>query len=145
MQYKNSQENLFSSFTNSQREILKKLSLISDDLNVSFYLVGGTVRDLYLERSPEDLDILVSDWDTDFLKVAQVLNGEIVKKSQFNTVKIQLSFGEIDFTTFRKEKYNFPAALPIVSKGTIEDDLSRRDFTINAMACLLYTSPSPRD
>ena len=105
MQYKNSQKNLFSSFTNSQREILKKLSLISDDLNVSFYLVGGTVRDLYLERSPEDLDILVSDWDTDFLKVAQVLNGEIVKKSQFNTVKIQSSFGEIDFTTFRKEKY----------------------------------------
>ena len=134
MQYKNSQKNLFSSFTNSQREILKKLSLISDDLNVSFYLVGGTVRDLYLERSPEDLDILVSDWDTDFLKVAQVLNGEIVKKSQFNTVKIQSSFGEIDFTTFRKEKYDFPAALPIVSKGTIEDDLSRRDFTINAMA-----------
>ena len=134
MEDKNSQDNLFSSFTNSQREILKKISLISDDLNVSFYLVGGTVRDLYLKRSPEDLDILVADWNTDFLKVAQVLNGEIVKKSQFNTVKIQSSFGEIDFTTFRKEKYDFPAALPIVSKGTIEDDLSRRDFTINAMA-----------
>lgn len=134
MEDKNSQDNLFSSFTNSQREILKKISLISDDLNVSFYLVGGTVRDLYLKRSPEDLDILVADWNIDFLKVAQVLNGEIVKKSQFNTVKIQSSFGEIDFTTFRKEKYDFPAALPIVSKGTIEDDLSRRDFTINAMA-----------
>ncbi len=134
MEDKNSQDNLFSSFTNSQREIIKNISLISDDLNVSFYLVGGTVRDLYLKRSPEDLDILVADWNTDFVKVAQVLNGEIIKKSQFNTVKIQSSFGEIDFTTFRKEKYDFPAALPIVSKGTIEDDLSRRDFTINAMA-----------
>ena len=51
MEDKNSQDNLFSSFTNSQREILKKISLISDDLNVSFYLVGGTVRDLYLKRS----------------------------------------------------------------------------------------------
>ena len=88
MQYKNSQKNLFSSFTNSQREILKKLSLISDDLNVSFYLVGGTVRDLYLERSPEDLDILVSDWDTDFLKVAQVLNGEIDEFIESSLYKI---------------------------------------------------------
>jgi len=133
MEDKNSRDNLFKVFTNLQREIVKKISLVSDDLNISFYLVGGTVRDLYLKRPPVDLDIVVSDWNTDFVRVASVLNGEIVKKSQFNTVKIDSPFGEIDFATFRKEKYDFPGALPIVSKGSIEDDLSRRDFTINAM------------
>ena len=80
MEDKNSRDNLFKVFTNLQREIVKKISLVSDDLNISFYLVGGTVRDLYLKRPPVDLDIVVSDWNTDFVRVASVLNGEIVKK-----------------------------------------------------------------
>ncbi|MBL7197851.1 MAG: CCA tRNA nucleotidyltransferase [Candidatus Omnitrophica bacterium] len=104
---------------------------------VGVYLVGGFVRDLLLGVENFDLDIVVEKDGIDFAyKLSRILDAHVVKHRAFGTATITKKDGlKIDIATSRKEFYPAPAALPIVSKGSIEDDLFRRDFTINAMAC----------
>ncbi|MFC1708530.1 CCA tRNA nucleotidyltransferase [Candidatus Omnitrophota bacterium] len=104
---------------------------------VGVYLVGGFVRDILLGVDNFDLDIVVEKDGIDFAyKLSRVLDAHVIKHRAFGTATITTKEGlKIDLTTSRREFYPEPAVLPVVSEGTIEDDLFRRDFTINAMAC----------
>jgi tRNA nucleotidyltransferase (CCA-adding enzyme) len=103
------------------------------------YLVGGTVRDILLNRQSFDVDIAV-EGDAIALarRLAGELGGEVVAHDRFGTAVVHYGEGEhIDVVTARSEVYAAPTALPTVAHGTITDDLFRRDFTINAMAASL--------
>jgi tRNA nucleotidyltransferase (CCA-adding enzyme) len=99
------------------------------------YLVGGVVRDLLLERSNCDLDIVI---EGDAIRLARDIADrrqvKITVHSRFGTAKLRWNERSADLASARAETYARPGALPTVKPGTISDDLSRRDFTINAMA-----------
>jgi tRNA nucleotidyltransferase (CCA-adding enzyme) len=99
------------------------------------YLVGGAVRDVLLGRESFDVDIAV---EGDGIAFARSLGGEVVEHGRFGTAVVRFPDGRrCDVVTARRETYGAPAALPEVEAGTIEDDLARRDFTVNAMAASL--------
>jgi len=95
-------------------------------------VVGGAVRDLLLGRSRADLDLVVVG---DPAALAERLGGAVVEHARFGTAKLELEGHEVDVATARIETYPHPGALPLVEPAaTIEEDLGRRDFTVNAMA-----------
>ncbi len=106
----------------------------------SLYLIGGVVRDLLLGRATFDLDLVV---DGDAITLAHRLTplelGKIITHPRFGTAKLQWHKWSIDFAAARSETYAKPGALPTVQPASINDDLIRRDFTINAMA--VYLAP----
>ncbi|MCE2404478.1 MAG: CCA tRNA nucleotidyltransferase [Dehalococcoidia bacterium] len=109
---------------------------------LSLYLVGGPVRDLLLEKPVKDLDLVVEgDAQTLASTLAARLEGRLVARSQFGTAALRLGKQSLDLVTARRETYPRPGALPQVTPSSIEDDLARRDFTINAMA-LPLTGPA---
>ena len=111
-------------------------------LDVHLFLVGGTVRDVLAGNQPADLDLSVVSGTAEFpLELAQELGGQVVARSQFGTSKLTIQGEVLDLATARKESYSHPGALPDVAPGSIQDDLARRDFTINSMAISL----SPED
>lgn len=96
------------------------------------FLVGGAVRDLLLGRKRTDVDLVVIG---DAASLASGLGAEAVEHERFATAKAHLDGHEVDIASAREETYARPGALPEVSPATtIEEDLRRRDFTINAMA-----------
>jgi tRNA nucleotidyltransferase (CCA-adding enzyme) len=105
------------------------------------YLVGGVVRDIFLKRPNLDLD-LVLEGDAPSLarELAKVSNGKVVTHTRFGTATFKKDEISLDIVTARSETYARPGALPTVKPGKIEDDLFRRDFTINAMAARLEPS-----
>lgn len=107
----------------------------------SLYLVGGVVRDLLLERTNLDLDLVV---EGDAINLAQrlirVYPGKIITHPRFSTAKLQWDKWSVDLATARSETYAKPGVLPSVKAGSLENDLSRRDFTINTMA--IHLDPS---
>lgn len=109
---------------------------IAGDLGFKAYLVGGLVRDLILSVDNYDLDIVIEGEGIEFAKIfARKLEGKIVCHPRFMTATIVLPNDlKIDVVTARKEIYPNPAVLPVVSPGSLDDDLFRRDFTINALA-----------
>jgi tRNA nucleotidyltransferase (CCA-adding enzyme) len=99
------------------------------------YLVGGAIRDLLLGRASFDVDLAV---EGDAIEFAHGLGGEVTAHGRFGTAVVRFPDGrQLDVVTCRRETYPAPAALPDVEAGTIEDDLARRDFTVNAMAASL--------
>lgn len=99
------------------------------------FLVGGCVRDLLLRADSFDLDFVVEgDGIKTARRLADMLEGEVVHHHRFGTATVVHGGLKIDVATARTETYPAAAALPVVRPGTIEDDLFRRDFTINAMA-----------
>ncbi|MCI0791520.1 MAG: CCA tRNA nucleotidyltransferase, partial [Chloroflexi bacterium] len=114
---------------------LRSLSEAGRDRAAGIYLVGGVVRDLLLKRSILELDISVSGLDEALaLHLADALGGRLTARSQFNTFKIAVGSTVIDLAMTRGESYAHPGALPDVWPGSIEQDLARRDFSVNAMA-----------
>ncbi len=109
---------------------------VADRLGVSVYLVGGMVRDLILERSNEDVDLVVEGDGIAFAKaLADELDGRAHPHLPFLTAVITLPDGlRIDVASARTEFYRTPAALPEVATSLIRQDLYRRDFTINSLA-----------
>jgi tRNA nucleotidyltransferase (CCA-adding enzyme) len=103
------------------------------------YLVGGTVRDLLLGEPGFDVDLAVEGDGQAFARaLAAELGGRVQPHDAFGTAVVEYGDGErVDVVTARRERYAAPAALPTVEPSTIEDDLLRRDFTINAMAAAL--------
>lgn len=99
------------------------------------YLVGGYVRDITLGIEPVDIDVVV---EGNAIKAARALNKELKGKLQvyeeFGTASIVTRDKRVDLASARIEKYHSPAQLPHVYPSTINEDLNRRDFTINAMA-----------
>lgn len=107
------------------------------------YVVGGAVRDLLLGRGRADLDLVVVG---DAAALATRLGAEVVQHERFATAKVRLGEHEIDVATARTERYPHPGALPEVEPAArIEDDLSRRDFTVNAIAVPLSGESRPID
>ncbi len=99
------------------------------------YLVGGMVRDLLLERSTLDLDLVVEGDGINLAqKLAAINHAKVTTHPRFGTAKLQWDNGSTDVATARAETYARPGALPTVKPGTIKTDLSRRDFTVNAIA-----------
>ncbi|HKG36910.1 MAG TPA: hypothetical protein VKA89_10790 [Solirubrobacterales bacterium] len=95
------------------------------------YVVGGAVRDLLLGRGRTDLDVAV---EGDAAAVARRLGGEVLEHQRFATAKARPGGVEVDLAATRAESYPHPGALPEVRPARLEEDLARRDFTVNAMA-----------
>jgi len=119
-------------------EFMRAAGKLAQQRQERLYLVGGVVRDLILERDNLDLDLVL---EGDAISLAQALarqkKGEAVTHSRFGTATVRWHGWSADLATARAETYARPGALPDVKPGTIETDLSRRDFTINAMAVAL--------
>ena len=121
-----------------RRDQLKAAAAACEARGFSPFLVGGAVRDILLDRSPGDIDLSAVGGDEElFGAVADALGGETASRSQFGTARIEAPGGAIDLALGRREAYASPGALPTVSRGTLRDDLARRDFSINAMAVSL--------
>jgi tRNA nucleotidyltransferase (CCA-adding enzyme) len=103
------------------------------------YLVGGAVRDLLLGRPKADVDLAV---EGEVGALADRLGAVTAEHERFGTVKADVDGHEVDLVTLRTETYPEPGALPVVSRAqSVEEDLARRDFTINAMAIPLQGEP----
>lgn len=119
-------------------ELLRDTSNEASKLGQRVYLVGGIVRDLLLGYPNFDLD-LVTEGDAVELanRIARISGAGLVIYPRFSTAKIKSGDFAIDIATARSETYARPGALPAVTPSSIEKDLSRRDFSINAMAISL--------
>jgi tRNA nucleotidyltransferase (CCA-adding enzyme) len=125
-----------------QIELLNQVRSAAKTLELPLYLVGGAVRDILLEQSVSDIDLVV---EGEVNQIASSLehsfSAEVLACSQFNSIKINFLGHKIDISGSRKETYGHPGALPTIQSGTIYEDLNRRDFTINALAMRLWPSP----
>ncbi|MEP0861620.1 MAG: HD domain-containing protein [Ignavibacterium sp.] len=119
--------------------IIKIISSFADESKTEVFMVGGVVRDLILKRKRSDLDFLVIGNSLEFAEnVAKQLGIKKVSKfKNFGTAHFRYENFDIEFVGARKESYNRNSRKPIVEDGTFEDDIKRRDFTINAMAISL--------
>ena len=131
------------------QDIFRQISAAADRLGVECYVVGGYVRDLFLERPSKDIDVVVVGSG---ISVAEELQRSIRQRAHlsvfrnFGTAQLKV-FGpaegqetEVEFVGARRESYSHDSRKPIVEDGTLEDDQNRRDFTINAMAICLNQS-----
>jgi len=122
-------------------EILVSVGQVADQLGFGAYAVGGFVRDLFLYRVNEDIDIVIEGNGIEFAKTyARLKNARIHTYEKFGTAVVIFPDGfKIDIATARMEYYRFPADLPNVEMSSIKLDLFRRDFTINTLAVQLNT------
>ena len=124
--------------------LFHQISEAADRLGVECYVVGGYVRDIFLERPSNDIDVVVVGSG---IKVAEELKRMLGHKAHLSVFRnfgtAQVKFHqkgkeyEVEFVGARKESYSHDSRKPIVEDGTLEDDQNRRDFTINAMAICL--------
>src|SRR6266511_4457603 len=118
--------------------VLDAVAAVSDPYD-GVYLVGGSVRDILLGEPNFDVDVVVEgDAITLANELAKKLGGRVRAHRIFGTAGVLYAEdGRVDVVTARSESYHAPAVLPTVEPGTIDQDLHRRDFTINAMAVSL--------
>ena len=142
------------------QQVFRLISSVADEMGVECYVVGGYVRDIFLERPSNDIDVVVVGSG---IEVASALKQKLGRKAHLSVfrnfgtaqVKFQMrneqcemrngnekclndfSFVEVEFVGARKESYSHDSRKPVVENGTLEDDQNRRDFTINAMAICL--------
>lgn len=116
------------------------LSQTATQLGLECYVVGGYVRDLFLERPSKDIDVVVVGSGLEMAKAygrALGRGAHVSLFKNFGTAQVKQGSLEVEFVGARKESYNRDSRNPIVENGTLEDDQNRRDFTINAMAICL--------
>ena len=143
------------------KPIFHKISEVADALHLDCYVIGGYVRDLFLERPSNDIDVVVVS-GTDAgeptggdekatehtasrpgIVIAEHLKQVLGKKASiavfrnFGTAQLKYDGMEVEFVGARRESYDRGSRKPVVEDGTLEDDQNRRDFTINAMAICL--------
>ena len=134
------------------RDIFHLIGQVADEQGVECYVVGGYVRDIFLERPSDDIDVVVVGSG---ISVAEGLKKRLGRRAHlsvfrnFGTAQVKIkmrngdddaaqsSFIEVEFVGARRESYSHDSRKPIVEDGTLEDDQNRRDFTINAMAICL--------
>lgn len=133
------QRSLLSRLSQKRRSLLREFGNLADEGGVSLYLVGGVVRDLLLKRETWDLDLAVEGDGIAFARlVADRYGAGLAVFERFATARLAFPDGlKIDIATTRRESYAQPALLPTVQPASIEEDLFRRDFTINALAVQL--------
>jgi tRNA nucleotidyltransferase/poly(A) polymerase len=121
---------------NTMGDILSRLGALAGREGVAAYVVGGFVRDMLLKRGTKDLDIaIVGDGVAFARRVEKELSAsQVVVFEKFGTARLMIDGVEIEFVGTRREEYHPDSRKPVVSIGTIEDDLRRRDFTVNAIA-----------
>lgn len=121
-------------------KIFHQISETADELGMECYVVGGYVRDLFLERPSKDIDVVVVGSG---IALAEALakrlgrNAHLSVFKNFGTAQVKCRHTEVEFVGARKESYQRDSRKPIVEDGTLEDDQNRRDFTINALAICL--------
>ncbi len=120
-------------------DILKTIGEKADEIGYDAYVVGGFVRDLFLYRKNEDIDIVIEGDGIAFAKkYAKTVNARVHSYEKFGTAVIIFPDGfKIDVASARMEYYKFPAALPTVEMSSIKLDLFRRDFTVNTLSIQL--------
>ena len=122
------------------KDIFHHISNAADKLGLECYVVGGYVRDLFLERPSNDIDVVVVGSG---IQVASELKAVLGKKAHlsvfrnFGTAQVKYKHTEVEFVGARRESYSHDSRKPVVEDGTLEDDQNRRDFTINALAVCL--------
>ena len=129
------------------KDIFHKISEAADSLHLECYVVGGYVRDLFLERPSNDIDVVVVGSGIEVAKALQRRLGKNPKTGKprahlavyrnFGTAQVKYYDTEVEFVGARRESYDRNSRKPVVEDGTLEDDQNRRDFTINAMAICL--------
>ncbi|MBQ5372775.1 MAG: HD domain-containing protein [Rikenellaceae bacterium] len=116
-------------------QVFRRIQRIVDDKGLQAFVIGGFVRDYYLRRPSNDIDVVVIGSG---IEVAEALGRELRTKvsifKTFGTAMLRCDGWEIEFVGARKESYSRDSRKPVVEAGTIEDDQRRRDFTINALA-----------
>ncbi|MES2448597.1 MAG: HD domain-containing protein [Bacteroidota bacterium] len=118
--------------------IFKVLADIARQSQTEAYVIGGFVRDLFLQRPSKDIDIVILGNGIEFAeKVGEHLKTKVAVFKNFGTAMLKYKDLEIEFVGARKESYRSDSRKPIVENGTLEDDQLRRDFTINALAISL--------
>ena len=122
-------------------EVLRTVSRCAGETGMPAWLVGGPVRDLLLGTTVRDLDVVVEGDGAHFARqLAARLDGQVEEHERFGTASVRLPTGErVDVAGARRETYAAPGALPEVEPASLEEDLRRRDFGINAMAIRLDT------
>ncbi len=122
------------------KDIFKTIGRVADHLRMECYVVGGYVRDLFLERASNAIGVVVVGSG---IRVAEELKGQLGRKAHlsvfrnFGTAQVKYRDLEVEFVGARKESYSHDSRKPHVEDGTLEDDQNRRDFTINALAICL--------
>ncbi len=120
--------------------VLKLISRVADEMKMPCYLIGGYVRDYFLRRHSKDIDVVAVGQG---IGLAEAVARELGRQAyltvfkNFGTAQIKYRDFEIEFVGARKESYSHNSRKPVVEDGTLDDDLKRRDFTINAMAFCL--------
>ena len=120
--------------------IFNTISQIIENEKILAYVIGGYVRDIFLNRNSKDIDIVVLGSGIELAKKLAKKLGPKVKVNvfrNFGTAMLKYNDYEIEFVGARKESYRKNSRKPIVEDGTLEDDQKRRDFTINALALSL--------
>ncbi|MFM9945924.1 MAG: CCA tRNA nucleotidyltransferase [Bacteroidia bacterium] len=123
-----------------EHKIFGVVSQVATETEVKAYVVGGYVRDIFLNRPSKDVDFTVIGDGIDFANAVALKLGEnshVTIFKNFGTAMIKSEDWDIEFVGARKESYQSDSRKPIVSEGSFEDDLSRRDFTINSLAISL--------
>jgi len=117
------------------KKIFTIISKEARELNVRAFVIGGYVRDCFLERKSKDIDIVVEGSGIELAeRVAQRLKVKVSVFKNFGTAMLRSKDTEVEFVGARKESYRSDSRKPIVENGSLADDQSRRDFTINALA-----------
>lgn len=125
------------------KKIFHLIGQTADELELECYVVGGYVRDLFLERPSKDIDVVVVGSG---IALAEALGSKLGRGAHvsvfrnFGTAQLKYHGIEVEFVGARKESYSHDSRKPIVEDGTLEDDQNRRDFTINALAVCLNQS-----
>src|SRR5262245_36219611 len=128
--------------------LLRVAGKMAEGLGTPVFAVGGFVRDLLLGRPAPDVDLLVEGDGVAFARqLRDEIGGRVTVHDAFGTASIEgaagpgdTSLGPVDVASARRERYDVPGALPIVSAATADEDLRRRDFSVNAMALALQPS-----
>lgn len=115
--------------------IFKTVSDIAASKGQQAYVIGGYVRDYFLHRFNDDIDIMVVGSGIEIAEeVGRTVGSKVSVFKSFGTAMLRSGDKDIEFVGARKESYNRDSRKPVVEDGTLEDDQNRRDFTINAMA-----------
>ena len=118
-----------------EKPIFQIVSEVAERRGVKAFVIGGYVRDCFLGRDCNDIDIVVEGSGIEFAEAVGEATGKTVSYfKNFGTAMMRYRGDEVEFVGARKESYRRESRKPIVENGTLEDDQLRRDFTINAMA-----------
>lgn len=122
-----------------KKPVFKKIGAVADAMEREVYVVGGYVRDIFLERTSSDIDFVTVGSGIELAKklAAGIPGAHLSVFANYGTAQVKTHGLELEFVGARRESYSRDSRNPIVEDGTLDDDLNRRDFTINAMAVSL--------